>query len=312
MKDVLITYDYYAYGSVMPGRNGNSGDYRYGFNGYENDNEVKNITGGHLDFAGYGYDPRLGKRWNVDPKTKSYPHQSPYVFAANSPIQMVDVEGEHDDYYMLAVDKSSGKAVIHKLTVENSDLSHRTHFQIHVKDKDGSVKSYDVGRKAFGKISNQFVANGKLGSVPSRTVPESQWKQSGIIVWGKGGEAFGEGELLDEAPLDGAPMGPLSGKIGNGLLGALEFMGGLNAVVEGFIDYFQSEDTPEATSTPVSSKENNSINLPNNGQIDGGKVQTPMFNENDSCKNCFQKGENLDTDLGNPGLHDIVPVENPQ
>ncbi|MCW9018914.1 MAG: hypothetical protein OQJ96_01340, partial [Flavobacteriales bacterium] len=43
--NVLSFSDYYPFGSPMPGRNFSSGDYRYGFNGMEKDNEVNNITG---------------------------------------------------------------------------------------------------------------------------------------------------------------------------------------------------------------------------------------------------------------------------
>lgn len=67
--------------------------YRFGFNGHENDNEVKG-TGNHLSFGDYGYDTRLGRRWNIDPKTKKFPDVSPYSFASNSPILFVDKDGK--------------------------------------------------------------------------------------------------------------------------------------------------------------------------------------------------------------------------
>jgi len=84
---------YYNFGSIMPGRNSNSGDYRYGFNGHEMDNEVKNITGSHLSFGDHGYDPRLGRRWQIDPVTPKYPGLSPYATFANSPIMVYDPDG---------------------------------------------------------------------------------------------------------------------------------------------------------------------------------------------------------------------------
>jgi hypothetical protein len=61
---------------AMPGRTFGSGLYRYGFNGHENDNEI-NGTGNHLSFGDYGYDPRLGRRWNIDPLASKYPGFSP-------------------------------------------------------------------------------------------------------------------------------------------------------------------------------------------------------------------------------------------
>ncbi|ATL48198.1 hypothetical protein COR50_14075 [Chitinophaga caeni] len=56
----------------MPGRVFNGGGFRYGFNGQENDNEVK----GEWNQQDYGMrvcDPRLGRFLSVDPLTREYP-----------------------------------------------------------------------------------------------------------------------------------------------------------------------------------------------------------------------------------------------
>jgi hypothetical protein len=74
----------------MPGRSYVGVDYRYGAGGHEKDDEVKG-TGNHLDFGNYGYDPRLMRRWNVDPILKS--HESPYAAFANNPIIFIDESG---------------------------------------------------------------------------------------------------------------------------------------------------------------------------------------------------------------------------
>ncbi len=66
VPSVLSFNDYYPFGMLMPGRHANTDRYRYGFNGHENDNEVKGI-GNHISFGNYGYDTRLGRRWNIDP-----------------------------------------------------------------------------------------------------------------------------------------------------------------------------------------------------------------------------------------------------
>ncbi len=65
--DVQSVQDYYAFGMQMPGRK-LSGGYRYGFNGKENDNEVKG-TGAQYDYGFRIYDPRLGRFLSVDPLT---------------------------------------------------------------------------------------------------------------------------------------------------------------------------------------------------------------------------------------------------
>jgi len=66
--------------------------YRYGFNGKENDNEVKG-TGNQQDYGERIYDPRGGRFLSVDPLTKSYPMLTPYQYASNSPISGVDLDG---------------------------------------------------------------------------------------------------------------------------------------------------------------------------------------------------------------------------
>ncbi len=77
----------------MPGRKSTVGTlYRYGFNGKENDNEVKG-EGNQQDYGMRVYDPRLGKFLSVDPITKSYPELTPYQFASNTPIGAIDLDG---------------------------------------------------------------------------------------------------------------------------------------------------------------------------------------------------------------------------
>jgi len=66
--------------------------YRYGFNGKENDNEIKG-DGNQQDYGMRIYDNRLARFLSVDPLTHSYPFYSPYHFAGNSPIKFVDLDG---------------------------------------------------------------------------------------------------------------------------------------------------------------------------------------------------------------------------
>lgn len=67
--------------------------YRYGFNGKENDNEVKG-AGNQQDYGMRTYDPRIGKFLSVDPLTKGYPMLTPYQFASNTPIAAIDIDGK--------------------------------------------------------------------------------------------------------------------------------------------------------------------------------------------------------------------------
>jgi RHS repeat-associated protein len=78
----------------MPGRNYQSSTaYRYGFNGKENDNEIKGAWNS-LDFGARIYDPRIGRWLSLDPLQKKYPFFSPYNFCGNNPIMFVDPNGK--------------------------------------------------------------------------------------------------------------------------------------------------------------------------------------------------------------------------
>jgi len=66
--------------------------YRYGFNGKENDNEVKG-TGNQQDYGMRIYDPRVGRFLSVDPIAQHFPWNTPYSFAENKVIEGVDFDG---------------------------------------------------------------------------------------------------------------------------------------------------------------------------------------------------------------------------
>lgn len=80
----------YTGGMQMPGRKYSvaNTNYRYGFNGKENDNET-----GYQDYGMRLYDRRLGRFISVDPLYKKYPELTPYQFASNTPIQAIDLDG---------------------------------------------------------------------------------------------------------------------------------------------------------------------------------------------------------------------------
>ena len=95
----------------MPGRKYTAGtQYRYGFNGKEEDDEVKG-DGNQQDYGMRIYDPRLGKFLSVDPLAGSYPWYTPYQFAGNKPIRFIDLDGleEHDPILFDLIEKGSSK-----------------------------------------------------------------------------------------------------------------------------------------------------------------------------------------------------------
>ena len=66
--------------------------FRFGFNGQENDNEVKG-TGNSYNFNARIYDSRLGRMLSLDPAMKKYPSISPYAAFGLNPIMFTDMSG---------------------------------------------------------------------------------------------------------------------------------------------------------------------------------------------------------------------------
>jgi len=77
---------------LLPGRHGNSSDYRYSFQGQEQDLEIKG-EGNSINYKYRMHDPRIGRFFTVDPLFKNYPWNSSYAFSENRVIDGIDLEG---------------------------------------------------------------------------------------------------------------------------------------------------------------------------------------------------------------------------
>ena len=93
VADVYASRDYYPFGMMQGGRNLSVGGYRYGFNGKEMDEEGMGGGGSTYDYGFRIYNPQIGKFLSVDPLSPDYPMLTPYQFAHNSPIWMIDIDG---------------------------------------------------------------------------------------------------------------------------------------------------------------------------------------------------------------------------
>lgn len=103
--DVVTANDYYVFGMSMPGRNYSSNKSVYGFNGMRKDNDIYRESNAY-DFGARMYDPRLGRWFSTDELEKKYPFFSPYVFAINSPLRIIDVDGK--DIIILSAPNGAG------------------------------------------------------------------------------------------------------------------------------------------------------------------------------------------------------------
>jgi len=83
---------------VIPERKFDAGSsYRYGFQGQEQDNEIKG-EGNSINYTYRVYDPRLGRFLSRDPLIEKYPFYSPYHFSSNQPIHAKELEGMESEF----------------------------------------------------------------------------------------------------------------------------------------------------------------------------------------------------------------------
>lgn len=85
----MLSYD--PFGMIIVGRDFGA-NYRFGFNGYENTDELLGDNTA-IDFGARIYDCRIARFFSIDPRSSEYPWQSVYVYFSNCPIAVVDVNG---------------------------------------------------------------------------------------------------------------------------------------------------------------------------------------------------------------------------
>ena len=89
--DVRNLNSYYAYGKDLPtGTYSSSGSYSYGFNGKERESHKD----GQYDFGARIMNTDFPMFLSRDPKEQNFVSRSPYTYAADNPINFIDVNGE--------------------------------------------------------------------------------------------------------------------------------------------------------------------------------------------------------------------------
>jgi len=109
---VVSVSDYYSFGSEIAERTYDpvKPNYRFGFNKHERLDEVYG-KGNVWNFGDYGYDARLGRRWNVEPNIRKYPWMSSYAVFGDNPLKYADWDG------MDAIGIVQGNQIIIKSTI---------------------------------------------------------------------------------------------------------------------------------------------------------------------------------------------------
>ena len=131
----------------MPGREFQATPYRFGFNGKENDHDVKGF-GNQQDYGARIYDGRLGRFLSVDPLTKEYPWYTPYQFSGNKPIRFNDRDGEEESDPFFVQEKRGKKG--DKLA-SSADIS--AIFTLGLVYGPHEAQAYHFSRMAGGKLT---------------------------------------------------------------------------------------------------------------------------------------------------------------
>jgi len=184
----------------MPGRTVSSTTYRYGFNGKENDNEVKG-AGNQIDFNNRIYDTRLGKWLSVDPLQKKFPGETPYAFVSNNPIIYKDADGRDRILTITLIDKDGKKVQIEGrdkdyfiyktnicTTCPYNETISKTKFDEHVNitvdlgnPQNSSVKTILENPKSTSILDGKWVD--KLNAFASEG-DESNYEMEGFRIYG--------------------------------------------------------------------------------------------------------------------------------
>ncbi len=131
--------------------------YRYGFNGKENDNEVKE-EGNSIDYGLRIYDSRLGRFLSTDPLGKKFPFLTPYQFASNSPIAFIDLDGAEANYasFKMIAESIEAEAALYKGNTKDMPFRLKSQLFMLGMAKSASVEGlmYEIDKGLQATFSN--------------------------------------------------------------------------------------------------------------------------------------------------------------
>ena len=202
--------DYYPFGMLLPNRHESDGDYRYGFNGMEKDDEVKNSPGTSYDFGARMYDPRIGRWLSRDPLEPKYVNLTPYNYVANTPIFAYDPDGELIIWVNGEAPKEE-KANAKYWADNSTRVNERPSFGLRMGDPNHKYKNGDqtdgmfgadwpANRKLVGGIAAKADFKSIKADMKSRMVDGKITETINIISHSKGG-AYANGYSEELGPL---------------------------------------------------------------------------------------------------------------
>ena len=176
------TREYYPFGLEVPDKSretvrGASNEYRYGFNGKEDDPYLG--RGSIQDYGFRLYERASGRFLSVDPLTRSYPMLTPYQFAGNSPIWLVDEQGRSPKSSTAQV--TGDPRLNYSALNANSNYSGLTVFDLRAQIREvaaGALEPFQVNMAAGYALEDayrQFTGMYQPGNSLSATGDDALW-----------------------------------------------------------------------------------------------------------------------------------------
>ncbi|XP_035778288.1 uncharacterized protein LOC118459214 [Anopheles albimanus] len=152
--EVVAAYDYLPYGELLRSYGEDAdGQLDYRFTGKEWDDET-----GLYDFHARLYDPELGRFYQMDPKEQ---YASPYVYAGNSPVSLVDPDGQFA--FIIAVVAAAAGAYLGAASANNSWNPRK--WTVEKALLGGVIGGLVGGFAPYGFVGSFTVLTGAFGSI---------------------------------------------------------------------------------------------------------------------------------------------------
>jgi RHS repeat-associated protein len=142
-------------------------EYRYGFNGKEEVDEMIGESNGY-DFGARMYDARLGRWWSVDGEFAKYPEVGCYGFVNNSPLILIDPDGNIIRIYL-----ADGNYYDYSPGVEPANKSY-TIMKVH------QAITYNMHTSKGTEVWNSLAASEQIVEIRASQEADNRFDSRGI------------------------------------------------------------------------------------------------------------------------------------